>query len=114
MHSRRYPSLLCGTLLGAPWAKCTPHQHYSMEHYIPHNVLQSQYPTALFPHRTNMNYATPHAFNVGYNNEQKHGHTVKGGAVAVSLAMSKRENNPNPGVVYMNGAFHATSHCRKL
>jgi len=61
-----------------------------------------------------MNYATPHAFNVGYNNEQKHGHTVKGGAVAVSLAMSKRENNPNPGVVYMNGAFHATSHCRKL
>ena len=44
-----------------------------------------------------MNYATPHAFNVGYNNEQKHGHTVKGGAVAVSLVMSKRENNTNPG-----------------
>jgi len=85
-----------------------------MEHFIPHNVLQSHYPTALFPHRTNMNYAAPHAFHVGYNNAQKHGHTDTGGAVAVSLAMSKRENNTNPGVVYMNGAFHATSHYRKL
>ena len=114
MHSRQYPSLLCGTLLGAPWAKSTPHKHFSMEHYIPHTVLQSQHPTALFPHRTNMNYATPHAFHVGYNNAQKHGHTDTGGAVAVSLAISKRENNTNPGVVYMKGAFHATSHERKL
>ena len=97
MHSRRYPSLLCGTLLGAPWAKCTPHQHYSMEHYIPHNVLQSQYPTALFPHRTNMNYAKPHAFDVGYSNRQKHGYTTTGGAVAASLVMSKREKMQIPG-----------------
>ena len=70
MYSRRYPNSLCGTLLGAPCAKCTAHQHYSTEHLIPHNVLQSQYPTALFPHRTNMNYATPQAFDVGYSNRQ--------------------------------------------
>ena len=61
-----------------------------------------------------MNYATPHAFDLGYSNGQKHGYTATGGAVAASLVMSKREKNANPGVVYMNGAFHATSHYRKL
>ena len=45
---------------------------------------------------------------------QKHGYTATGGAVAVSLVMSKRENNTNPGVVYMNEAFHAIPHYRKL
>ena len=47
---------------------------------------------------------------VGYNNGQKHVYTATGGAVAVSLVMSKRENNTNPGVVYMNEAFHAIPH----
>ena len=41
---------------------------------------------------------------------QKHGYAATGGAVAVSLVMSKRENNTNPGVVYMNEAFHAIPH----
>jgi len=42
-----------------------------------------------------MDYATPHAFDVGYSNG-KHGYTATGGAVAASLVMSKREKMQVP------------------